>query len=288
MKCVINRRAQFSSSHRYYLPELSLAENEAKFGLGALPNGHGHNYELFVRMYGDIDDQGMVLNLSNVKHVIKKEVTAQLDGRLINDTWPEFTQTLPTTENIARQIWQRLANHLPIVSITLYEHPELFAEYLGNEMEAFLTVGTHFSAAHRLALDSLSLAENTEIYGKCARVNGHGHNYHLDVTVKGEMDPRTGMVVDLVALHKLIDEKAVEPLDHTFLNKDIAHFQNIVPTAENIAVYIAKLLDQPIRDLGAELHKINLVESPNNSCEILWSQDKSLETTTSIPVLAAV
>ncbi len=288
MKCVINRRAQFSSSHRYYLPELSLAENEAKFGLGALPNGHGHNYELFVRMYGDIDDQGMVLNLSDVKHVIKKEVTAQLDGRLINDTWPEFTQTLPTTENIARQIWQRLANHLPIVSITLYEHPELFAEYLGNDMEAFLTVGTHFSAAHRLALDSLSLAENTEIYGKCARVNGHGHNYHLDVTVKGEMDPRTGMVVDLVALHKLIDEKAVEPLDHTFLNKDITHFQNIVPTAENIAVYIAKLLDQPIRDLGAELHKINLVESPNNSCEILWSQDKSLETTTSIPVLAAV
>jgi 6-pyruvoyltetrahydropterin/6-carboxytetrahydropterin synthase len=288
MKCVINRRAQFSSSHRYYLPELSLAENEAKFGLGALPNGHGHNYELFVRMYGDIDDQGMVLNLSDVKHVIKKEVTAQLDGRLINDTWPEFTQTLPTTENIARQIWQRLANHLPIVSITLYEHPELFAEYLGNDMEAFLTVGTHFSAAHRLALDSLSLAENTEIYGKCARVNGHGHNYHLDVTVKGEMDPRTGMVVDLVALHKLIDEKAVEPLDHTFLNKDIAHFQNIVPTAENIAVYIAKLLDQPIRDLGAELHKINLVESPNNSCEILWSQDKSLETTTSIPLLAAV
>jgi 6-pyruvoyltetrahydropterin/6-carboxytetrahydropterin synthase len=288
MKCVINRRAQFSSSHRYYLPELSLAENEAKFGLGALPNGHGHNYELFVRMYGDIDDQGMVLNLSNVKHVIKKEVTAQLDGRLINDTWPEFTQTLPTTENIARQIWQRLADHLPIVSITLYEHPELFAEYLGNDMEAFLTVGTHFSAAHRLALDSLSLAENTEIYGKCARINGHGHNYHLDVTVKGEMDPRTGMVVDLVALHKLIDEKAVEPLDHTFLNKDIAHFQDIVPTAENIAVYIAKLLDQPIRDLGAELHKINLVESPNNSCEILWSQDKSLETTTSIPVLAAV
>jgi 6-pyruvoyltetrahydropterin/6-carboxytetrahydropterin synthase len=288
MKCVINRRAQFSSSHRYYLPELSLAENEAKFGLGALPNGHGHNYELFVRMYGDIDDQGMVLNLSDVKHVIKKEVTAQLDGRLINDTWPEFTQTLPTTENIARQIWQRLADHLPIVSITLYEHPELFAEYLGNDMEAFLTVGTHFSAAHRLALDSLSLAENTEIYGKCARINGHGHNYHLDVTVKGEMDPRTGMVVDLVALHKLIDEKAVEPLDHTFLNKDIAHFQDIVPTAENIAVYIAKLLDQPIRDLGAELHKINLVESPNNSCEILWSQDKSLETTTSIPVLAAV
>jgi 6-pyruvoyltetrahydropterin/6-carboxytetrahydropterin synthase len=287
MKCVINRRAQFSASHRYYLPELSLAENETRFGLGALPNGHGHNYELFVRMYGDIDDKGMVLNLSDVKHVIKKEVTAQLDGRLINDTWPEFTETLPTTENIARQIWRRLAPHLPIVSITLYEHPELFAEYLGNDMEAFLTVGTHFSAAHRLALDSLSLEENTEIYGKCARVNGHGHNYHMDVTIKGEIDPRTGMLVELVALHQLIDEIAVEPLDHTFLNKDIPHFQDTVPTAENIALYIANLLDAPIRRLGASLHKINLIESPNNSCEILWSTDAPKLSVQQIPALAA-
>jgi 6-pyruvoyltetrahydropterin/6-carboxytetrahydropterin synthase len=288
MKCVINRRAQFSASHRYYLPELSAAENTAKFGLGSLPSGHGHNYELFISLYGDIDDQGMVLNLSDVKHVIKSEVTAQLDSRLLNEAWPEFAETLPTTENIARVIWQKLAPHFPLVRIELFEHPELFAEYLGNGMEAFLTVGTHFSAAHRLALDHLTLEENTEIYGKCARVNGHGHNYHLEVTVKGEVDARTGMLVDLVALHKLIDEKAVEPLDHTFLNKDIAHFVGTVPTAENIAVYIAQLLDQPIRDLGAELHKIKLVESPNNSCEILWSQDKSTEAFAAIPVLAAV
>jgi 6-pyruvoyltetrahydropterin/6-carboxytetrahydropterin synthase len=288
MKCVINRRAQFSASHRYYLPELSPEENSVKFGLGSLATGHGHNYELFVRMYGDIDDQGMVLNLSDVKHVIKKEVTAQLDSRLLNDTWPEFAQTLPTTENIARQIWQRLAPHLPLISITLYEHPELFAEYQGQDMQAYLTVGTHFSAAHRLALDHLSLEENTEIYGKCARVNGHGHNYHIDVTVKGPIDPRTGMVVELVALKQIIDDLIVEPLDHTFLNKDIAHFGDRVPTAENIALYIAQQLDGPIRALGAELHKVNLIESPNNSCEILWSQDQALAVPAALPALAAV
>lgn len=288
MKCVINRRAQFSASHRYYLPELSEAENTSKFGLGSLPAGHGHNYELFVSLYGDIDDRGMVLNLSDVKHVIKKEVTDQLDSRLLNETWPEFSETLPTTENIARLIWQRLAPHLPVVGIQLFEHPELFAEYLGNGMEAFLTVGTHFSAAHRLALDHLTLAENTEIYGKCARVNGHGHNYHLEVTVKGEVDARTGMLVDLVALHKLIEDQVVEPLDHTFLNKDIPHFATTVPTAENIAVYIAQILDRPLRNLGAELHKVKLVESPNNSCEILWSQHLAPEKAATIPALAAI
>lgn len=275
MKCIVNRRAQFSASHRYWLPELSEAENQAQFGLCAQHYGHGHNYVLYISLYGDIDEYGMVLNLSDVKHVIKKEVTGQLDYSFLNEVWPEFKQTLPTTENIARVIWQRLAPHFPLVRIQLFEHPELFAEYLGNDMEAHLTIGTHFSAAHRLALDTLTLEQNSEIYGKCARVNGHGHNYHLEVTVTGEIDERTGMIVDLVKLHQLVETYAVEPLDHTFLNKDIPHFAKVVPTAENIAVYIGHLLEQPIRELGAELHKLKLVESPNNSCELLWSKDFS-------------
>jgi 6-pyruvoyltetrahydropterin/6-carboxytetrahydropterin synthase len=141
-----------------------------------------------------------------------------------------------------------------------------------------------------LALDSLTLEQNSEIYGKCARPNGHGHNYHLEVTVTGEIDARTGMIVDLVKLQELVAEHVVEPLDHTFLNKDIPHFAKVVPTAENIAVYIGHLIEQPIRDLGAELHKIKLVESPNNSCELLWSQDFSSESTQTLatPVLARV
>jgi 6-pyruvoyltetrahydropterin/6-carboxytetrahydropterin synthase len=135
-------------------------------------------------------------------------------------------------------------------------------------MEAYLTVGTHFSAAHRLALPELSFEENSEIYGKCARPNGHGHNYHLEVTVKGEIHPKTGMLVELTELHKVIEDAVVEPFDHTFLNKDISYFANVVPTAENIAVYIAQLLKTPIQELGATIHRVKLVESPNNSCEI--------------------
>jgi 6-pyruvoyltetrahydropterin/6-carboxytetrahydropterin synthase len=268
MQCIINRRAEFSASHRYWLPELSELSNYEKFGAGARFPGHGHNYELFVSMLGELDQYGMVLNLSDVKHVIKKEVTSQLDASYLNDTWPEFKDTLPTTENIARLIWQRLAPHLPLVSIQLYEHPRLWAEYKGAGMEAYLTVGTHFSAAHRLALPELSFEENSEIYGKCARPNGHGHNYHLEVTVKGEIHPKTGMLVELTELHKVIEEAVVEPFDHTFLNKDIPYFANVVPTAENIAVYIAQLLKTPIQELGATIHRVKLVESPNNSCEI--------------------
>jgi len=268
MQCTINRRAQFSASHRYWLPELSEIENQQKFGLGSRFPGHGHNYELFVSLLGEIDRYGMVENLSTVKQVIKTEVINPLNYGYLNDTWPEFKETLPTTENIARIIWQRLAPHLPLVKIRLFEHPELWADYKGNAMEATLTVKSHFSAAHRLALPQLTQAENDEIYGKCARINGHGHNYHLEVRVAGEIHPRTGIIVDLAALEQIIDDYILEPFDHTFLNKDIPYFAEVVPTAENIAAYIAKQLQEPIRRLGAELDRIKLIESPNNSCEI--------------------
>lgn len=148
-------------------------------------------------------------------------------------------------------------------------------------MEATLTVKTHFSAAHRLALPSLSFEANQEIYGKCARPNGHGHNYHLEVTVAGQIDDRTGMLVDLEQLQKAIDQYVVEPFDHTFLNKDIPYFAEVVPTAENIAVRIADLLRSPVQELGCELDKIKLIESPNNSCEINCRAVKYDEATSS-------
>ncbi|HEY9890182.1 MAG TPA: 6-carboxytetrahydropterin synthase [Candidatus Obscuribacterales bacterium] len=268
MECVINRRAQFSASHRYWLPELSPEENQARFGACSRAPGHGHNYVLYVSMRGELDQYGMVLNLSDVKKVIKREVTSQLDFAYLNDVWTEFQTTLPTTEHMARVIWQRLIPHLPVVKIQLFEQPELWAEYTGNGMEAYLTISTHFSAAHRLALPTLSYEENVEIYGKCARPHGHGHNYHLEVTVKGETDPRTGMIADLTALQQAIDDHVVEPFDHTFLNKDIPYFEQVVPTAENIALHIRDLLREPIAQTGAQLHKVKLIESPNNSAEV--------------------
>ncbi len=290
MKCIINRRAQFSASHCYWLPELDDAENARRFGLCARAPGHGHNYVLYVSMEGELDGYGMVLNLSDVKHVIKREITSQLDFAHLNDTWPEFQQTLPTTEFIAKAIWDRLAPHLPIVKIQLFEHPELWSEYLGNHMEAYLTISTHFSAAHRLALPHLSYEENCEIYGKCARPHGHGHNYHLEVTVKGEIDPRTGMLADLGQLQTAIDDHVVEPFDHTFLNKDIPYFAEVVPTAENIAVHIRDLLQEPIQERGAQLHKVKLIESPNNSAEVYCTPagEVSAPETESAPELAAV
>ncbi|MEB3883215.1 6-carboxytetrahydropterin synthase [Lyngbya sp. CCY1209] len=278
MECIVTRRAQFSASHRYWLPELSEAENFERFGPTARAPGHGHNYVLYVSMVGEPDEYGMVFNLSDAKQTIRKEVTDQLDFSFLNEAWPEFKQTLPTTECLAQAIWNRLAPHLPLTNIQVFEHPELWADYRGNGMEAYLTVSTHFSAAHRLAHPDLSYEENCRIYGKCARPHGHGHNYHLEVTICGDIDPRTGMIADLAAVQRAIADRVVEPFDHTFLNKDIPHFAKVVPTAENIAVHIRDLLQNPIRELGAELHKIKLIESPNNSCEVYCTRSEGQST----------
>lgn len=288
---MITRRATFSSSHRYWLPELSPEQNQARFGPCSLAPGHGHNYELIVAMGGGLDADGMVLNLSEVKHAIRSQVSAQLDYRYLNEVWPEFDVSrpegrLPTTEALGQAIWTRLAPLIPLVGLRLHEQANLWVDLLpppatssapasstaipshAAPMEAFLSIRTHFAAAHRLARPELSQAENEAIYGKCARPHGHGHNYLLDVTVRGRVDPRTGMVCDLAALQKLVDDRVVEPFDHTFLNKDVAHFATTVPTAENIALHIADLLSAPIAELGASLHKVRLQESPNNAAEV--------------------
>ena len=213
---MITRRAAFSASHRYWLPELSEAENVRHFGACSLEPGHGHNYELIVAMGGGLDADGMVLNLSEVKHAIREQVTAQLDFRCLNQAWPEFDVSrpdgmLPTTEALALAIWRRLAPHLPLMGLRVYETNKLWADVLGDSMEAFLTIQTHFAAAHRLARPELSPEENDAIYGKCARPHGHGHNYLLEVTVRGAIDPRTGMVCDLAALQALVEALVVEP-----------------------------------------------------------------------------
>jgi 6-pyruvoyltetrahydropterin/6-carboxytetrahydropterin synthase len=271
--CVITRRATFSASHRYWLPELTPEQNQARFGACSLEPGHGHNYELIVAMGGGLDADGMVLNLSDVKHAIRDQVTGQLDFRCLNGVWPEFDlqrpeAMLPTTEGLALAIWRRLAPHLPLMGLRLHETDTLWADVLGDSMEAFLTIRTHFAAAHRLARPELSSEQNDAIYGKCARPHGHGHNYLLEVTVRGAIDPRIGMVCDLAALQQQVDALVVEPFDHTFLNKDVAHFATTVPTAENIALHIADLLSAPVAELGATLHKIRLQESPNNAAEV--------------------
>ncbi len=126
----------------------------------------------------------------------------------------------------------------------------------------FLTRRATFSAAHRLHSAALSEAENRELFGKCNNPHGHGHNYVLEVTVHGPIDPNTGMVLNLTDLKKAMDEAIIQPMDHKHLNFDVPIFREINPTAENMAVVFWKLLEQHLSK--GLLYEVKLQETENN------------------------
>ena|SRR6185436_13329090 len=123
----------------------------------------------------------------------------------------------------------------------------------------------HFNAAHRLHNDALSEAENARLFGKCNYPNYHGHNYELIVKIIGEVDAKTGYVVDMKLLSDLIKSQVIEKFDHKNLNLDTKEFKNLNPTAENIAKVVYDLLRDKI-DPKNEL-KITLYETERNYVE---------------------
>ena len=122
----------------------------------------------------------------------------------------------------------------------------------------YLTGRLEFCAAHRLYSPELTDEENFEAYGHCAGENGHGHNYQLEVTVRGEADPRTGVVVDINKLMDIVKEKILDKVDHKHLNLDVEMLEGIVPTAENLAVVFWKELEPALT--ACELEKIRVYE----------------------------
>jgi 6-pyruvoyltetrahydropterin/6-carboxytetrahydropterin synthase len=123
----------------------------------------------------------------------------------------------------------------------------------------------HFNAAHRLFNPDWDDATNTNVFGKCALPNYHGHNYELEVKVVGEPDPKTGYVMDLKKLSDLVEQHILERFDHKNLNLDTEDFKNVNPTAENIAIVIYDLL-RPHIDMKMDL-QIRLYETPRNFVE---------------------
>jgi 6-pyruvoyltetrahydropterin/6-carboxytetrahydropterin synthase len=129
-------------------------------------------------------------------------------------------------------------------------------------MKAYLTKRYWFSASHRLHNDELSREENRATYGKCNNPHGHGHNYALEVTVSGHVDPRTGMVCDLGRLDSVVETEVIQRFDHEHLNL-LSEFERLVPTSENLAERIFDILKRKFH--AATLETVKLDETSQNS-----------------------
>lgn len=122
-----------------------------------------------------------------------------------------------------------------------------------------------FNAAHRVHNPELSDLENARLFGKCNNPNWHGHNYELEVSVRGAVEDKTGYVMDLARLRELVTREVIEKVDHRNLNLDVDFMKDVIPTTENLAVGIWRILVKAMAP--AQLVRIRLWESENNSVE---------------------
>ena len=130
----------------------------------------------------------------------------------------------------------------------------------------YITRKEHFNAAHKLFNPAWSEEQNNATFGKCANKNWHGHNYDLYVTVKGEINPNTGFVVNLKDLSTVIKTDVTQILDHKNLNLDVKEMPTM-PSTENVAIFIWNILAPKIKEMGAALHGIKLYETDSNYVE---------------------
>ena len=192
---LLTKRIEFAAAHRYHRAEWDEARNRAVFGRCYNPPAHGHNYLLEVTVAGDVDPKtGMVINLFDLKRVLLA-VLEEFDHKNLNLDMPYFADRIPTSENLARVLWTKLAEQKDIGvlhAIRLYEDEDLHADVTKAE-----------------GLDRASVTKRYSF--STVQEGNQGREWDCFVTVQGRIDPVTGMVTDLGALDALVQETVLSP-----------------------------------------------------------------------------
>lgn len=216
---LLTKRIEFAAAHRYFRPEWDEAKNRAVFGRCYNPPAHGHNYMLEVTVSGDVDPQtGMVINLFDLKRVLLGMIE-EFDHKNLNLDMPYFADRIPTSENLARVLWTKLEPQSDIGTlhaIRLYEDEDLFAEIT--------------------AAGGLDVAGVTRRYSFTAvQEENQGRQWDCFVTIQGPIDPVTGMVTDIVALNRLVEEHVLAKVDRRDLREV---FARTPVTGQSLAEFI--------------------------------------------------
>lgn len=200
---LLSKQIEFAAAHRYIRPEWDEAKNRAVFGPCYNPPAHGHNYMLEVTVSGEVDPKtGMVINLFDLKRVLL-DILEEFDHKNLNLDMPYFKDRIPTSENLAAVLWTKLVAQRDIGTlhtVRLYEDEDLYAEVT--------------------AAGGLDVASVTRRYSFTAVQDGNqGRQWDCFVTVHGKIDPVTGMVTDIGALNRLVEDKVIKSFDRQDLRQ---------------------------------------------------------------------
>src|SRR5579871_4627574 len=248
----------------------------------------GNSYILDVGVRGNIDPiTGILVNIKEIDRIVRERIVQVYDKKLINRQVERFCEHPVTLEALILDMVNRLKDALPATvkldRLRLATGPTQFAEWHADETEStetklaeslsgkvtgalLLTRGYEFSASHRLHSPHLSAEENRELFGKCNNEHGHGHNYELEVTIAGPIDPASGRVFDPDLLDEIVNREVVDRYDHRHFNFDIPEFAGLIPSAEVIAKVIWERLAGHIPS-PACLYRVLLRETARNIFE---------------------
>jgi 6-pyruvoyltetrahydropterin/6-carboxytetrahydropterin synthase len=244
---LLTKRIEFAAAHRYVRPEWDDAKNRAVFGRCYNPPAHGHNYLLELTVSGEIDSTtGMVVNLFDLKRVLL-DVIEEFDHKNLNLDMPYFKDRIPTSENFAHVLWRKLATQRDIGilhTLRLCEDEDLYAEVTAGDGPDIATVTRRYSF-------------------NAVQPGPHGRDWDCFVAVHGRIDPVTGMVTDIGALDRLVQDRVIKKFDRRDLSavlnrqavtgEDLAQdiWQGLAPLIAQGALTNIRLV--PSRDLAYEV-----------------------------------
>jgi 6-pyruvoyltetrahydropterin/6-carboxytetrahydropterin synthase len=214
--------------------------------------GLGRYYSLQIALEAPIDPaSGYLRNIKEIDSVVRKKIigTKLSPAEIylhLRDAWPRAT----------------------LFSVKLFLSPFLSLIQLATEhgMYTRLSQKFEFSASHRLHNPTFSDEENQRVYGKCNNPSGHGHNYEIEVTLRGKPKP-DGLLVDIPAFERIVQKHVIEKFDHKNLNVDVEEFDVLIPSVENITKVIYDLLKYRFQEIGAELAGVKVWETPKTMSE---------------------
>jgi 6-pyruvoyltetrahydropterin/6-carboxytetrahydropterin synthase len=236
--------------------------------------GFGQYFRLQVTLEGKLDPKsGYLRNIKEIDQVVRERIIGGIAGarKLARDGQPDLAlrSFISSQFAVLDGAWPGDQLH----SMTLWLTPFLSFTQLAAEygMSTRLNQKFEFSASHRLHNPHLSDEENRKIYGKCNNPNGHGHNYEVQVTLKGKPNA-SGLLVDVPAFELVVKQYVIDKLDHKNLNVDVPEFKELIPTVENIAMTIFRMLKSRFTGIGADLASVTVWETPKTWCE--YTEDK--------------
>jgi 6-pyruvoyltetrahydropterin/6-carboxytetrahydropterin synthase len=228
---------------------------------------------LDVTLEGELHPQTRYLrNIKDVDDVVRRRVIQRV-GRIVNDLPQAFARIPQTLLHELRGVWDD--DYVRLFAVRLALSPYLTVSCSDKEHPmVLLSQRFEFCAAHRLHNPALSDDENRRIFGKCNNPNGHGHNYQLQVTLRGVPD-RNGVLIDVPAMERIVTAAVVERFDHKNLNTEVAEFRDakVIPSVENIAQVIYRILEPQFAEAHAHasLASVTVWETSKTWCE--YSED---------------